>query len=227
MYYTESDDYNLIVNGYLIDLPLSTSGNIWPTDNNVTTTYNQQDHTITMRDIGGSDSLTLFLNGNGDKYLADDGTYKAVSIPAATTTTIGGITEPDDTKYFGDTFVDGLNGTVLPNTNQKRGCPFTLQWNGDNGISTATYSVDDYNQTNKLNLADDLVTKEIHECDRHISTVTVDLNLNKFCIEYPEFLGLFSTIPKFIYGQNSPFQQVGTINSNALTACLAGTNNGL
>lgn len=52
MYYTESDDYNLIVNGYLIDLPLSTSGNIWPTDNNVTTTYNQQDHTITMRDIG-------------------------------------------------------------------------------------------------------------------------------------------------------------------------------
>lgn len=221
MYYTKSDDYNLIVNGYLIDLPLSTSGNIWPTDNNVTTTYNQQDHTITMRDIGGSDSLTLFLNGNGDKYLADDGTYKAVSIPAATTTTIGGITEPDDTKYFGDTFVDGLNGTVLATTTQKKGCPFTLQWDGDDGIRTATYSVDSSGETNVLNLADNLVANSIHECEKSISTVTAELSSNNFCIEYQEMTGSTSTC-KFIHRQNSPFQIVQFINSNAISACITG-----
>ena len=44
-----------------------------------------------MSDISYDAGLTFFLNGNGDKYLADDGTYKAISIPAATTTTIGGI----------------------------------------------------------------------------------------------------------------------------------------
>lgn len=225
IYYTENEDYDPIVHGYKIDLPLSVSGNIKPSSNNITITYDERDRIITMQDVGISDYLKFFLNGNGDKYLADDGTYKAVSIPAATTTTIGGITEPDDTKYFGDTFVDGLNGTRLSNTNQKRGCPFTLQWNGDDGIRTATYEVDDSGQNNALNLADDLVGQGIHECGLCISTVTADLNLNKFCIEYPESSGSTFT-RKFIYGQNSPFQQAESINSSALTACFAGSNNG-
>lgn len=120
-----------------------------------------------------------------------------------------------------------MNGTVLPNTDQKRGCPFTLQWNGDDGIRTATYSIDSSGRINEVNLADNLVANSIHECERFISTVIADLDLNKFCIGYPEFLGLFSRRIKFIYGQNSPFQQVETINSSAQTACLAGTNNGL
>ena len=181
-----------------------------------------------MTDISYNAYLTFFLSGNGDKYLADDGTYKAVNIPAATTTTIGGITEPDDTKYFGDTFVAGVNGTVLSNPRQKRGCPFTLQWNGDDGIRTATYWADYSGSNNNLNLADDLVAHGSHECSKYVSTVTADLDANKFCIEYPEFAGDGSTpTRKFIYEQNSPFQQAESINSSALTACLAGTNNGL
>lgn len=173
---------------------------------------------------GGND--VIIITGNGDKYLTDDGTYKAVSIPAATKTTIGGITEPDDTNYFGNTFVDGLNGTVLATTSWETGCPFTLQWDGDDGISTATYWVDDSGQTNTLNLGDNLIAKGTHECNQQISTVTADLNLNKFCIEYPEFSGASFT-RKFIYRQNSPFQQTEAINSSALTACLAGLNNEL
>lgn len=224
IYYTEQEDYNPIVHGYVIDIPLSTSGNILPSNNNVITTYNQQDHTISMDDITYDINLKFFLNGNGDKYLADDGTYKAISIPAATTTTIGGITEPDETNYFGDTFVDGLNGTVLATTSPTTDCPFTLQWDGDDGISTATYSVDDSSQTNTLNLVDNLVAKGTHELGQKISTVTTDLNLNKFCIGYSESSEATAT-RKFIYGQNSPFQQTEAINSSAITACLAGSNN--